>query len=59
MYLNDIEDEFYLNGIAKVDIHHIIFFYFFMPMIPRYFQKNPKGYKKGFTSCIHTVKDGN
>ena len=26
MYLNDIEDEFFLNGIEGVDIHHIKLF---------------------------------
>ena len=26
MYLNDIEDEFYLNGIEGIDLHHIKLF---------------------------------
>ena len=26
MYLNDVEDEFYLNGIEGIDIHHIKLF---------------------------------
>ena len=45
LYLNDIEDKFYLNAIEGIDIHHIKLFYFFMPTTLRYSQKILKDYR--------------
>ena len=44
MYINDIEDEFYLHGIDGIEIDSIKTFHCFILMI-LYFQKLRKDYK--------------
>ena len=43
MYLNDIEDEFYLNGIEGVDIHHIKLFLLLYADDFKIFSENAEG----------------
>ena len=43
MHLNDIEDEFYLNGIEGVDIHHIKLFLLLYADVFTIFSENAEG----------------
>ena len=59
MYLNDIEDEFYLNGIEGIDIHHIKLFSLLYADDITLFSETTEGLQTAQICCPHTVGDEN
>ena len=53
MYLNCIEDEFYLNGIAGAGIHHIKHFLLLYADNTRIFSETSEGLQRGL-NLLHT-----